>query len=98
MNESPNKRAIIVGLFVILGISFLVAGILVIGNARETFKSKIRLITLFDDVSGLQKGSNIWFSGVKVGIVKDVEFQGKSQVRIIMNVETKVQQYIMKDA
>ncbi|PZR35418.1 MAG: MCE family protein, partial [Azospira oryzae] len=32
MNESPNKRAVIVGLFVIVGLAFLLAGILMIGN------------------------------------------------------------------
>ncbi|MBA2612559.1 MAG: MCE family protein [Bacteroidetes bacterium] len=98
MNESPNKRAIIVGLFVLVGIIFLIAGILMIGNIHQTFSTKMQVTTLFDDVNGLQKGNNIWFSGVKIGTVKRVEFYGKSQVKVIMNIDAKAQEYIRKDA
>jgi len=38
-----------------------------IGNLHETFKSKMEVVSLFDDVSGLKKGNNVWFSGVKIG-------------------------------
>lgn len=98
MNESPNRRAIIVGVFIALGLAMLIAGIMVIGNVHDTFKRKIKIVTLFDDVNGLQKGSNIWFSGVKVGVVSSVQFFGESDVKIEMNIETKVQEYIRKDA
>ena len=98
MNESSNKRPIIVGIFVLVGILFLIGGILTIGNLHETFARKLRIITLFDDVNGLQKGNNIWFSGVKIGTVKKIEFYGKSQVKVTMNIDEKSQQYIRKDA
>ncbi|MCX6257280.1 MAG: MlaD family protein, partial [Bacteroidia bacterium] len=98
MNESPNKRAVLVGLFVIIGLLFLIGGILVVGNLRDTFKNKMEVVSLFDDVNGLQLGNNVWFSGVKIGTVKDLHFYGKSQVRVMMNIETKAQHYIRKDA
>ncbi|MEO8762602.1 MAG: MlaD family protein, partial [Bacteroidia bacterium] len=87
MKESPNKRAIIVGIFVLLGLVFFAAGILTIGNLHQTFSTKMQVTTFFDDVNGLQKGNNIWFSGVKIGTVKKVEFYGKSQVKVIMNID-----------
>jgi len=98
MDESPNKRAVIVGVFIFIGLMFLLAGILIVGNLRETFNRKMLLITRFDDVSGLQAGNNVWFSGVKVGTVSNLEFFGKSQVEVRMNVATKAQQYIRKDS
>jgi len=98
MNESPNKRAVVVGLFVLVGLLFLVAGILTIGNLHETFKRKMRVVSLFDDVNGLLPGSNIWFSGVKVGTVHDVNVYGSSQVEVTLNVDRSVQQYIHKDS
>ena len=98
MNESPNKRAIIVGLFVFIGLIFFLAGILIIGNLRETFNRKMELISLFDDISGLQPGNNIWFSGVKIGTVSSLNFHGKSQVEVSMNVAISAQKYIRKDA
>ncbi len=98
MNESPNKRAVIVGLFVIIGLVFFIAGILIVGNLRETFNQKIELISLFDDISGLQPGNNIWYSGVKIGTVNSLNFYGKSQVEVSMNISVKSQKYIRKDA
>ncbi|MES2680851.1 MAG: MlaD family protein [Bacteroidota bacterium] len=98
MNESPNKRAIIVGVFVLLGIVFLIGGILTIGNLHKTFSKKMNLTAIFDDVNGLQQGNNIWFSGVKIGTVKRVQFYGDSKVKVVMNIDEKSQQYIRKDA
>lgn len=98
MNESQNKKAVIVGVFILLGLLFLAAGILTIGNLHSTFSSKLHVTTLFDNVNGLQKGNNIWFSGVKIGTVKKLEFFGGSQVRVTLNIDTKVQEYIRKDA
>lgn len=98
MNELQNKRAVAVGFFVILGIVFLITGVLMVGNLHETFKRKMKVVSLFDDVSGLQTGNNIWFSGVKIGTVSSVHFYGKSQVEVTMKIETKAQQYIRKDA
>ncbi len=98
MNESPNRRAVIVGFFVLLGIVFFVAGILMVGNLHETFKNKMEVTALFDDVNGLQKGNNVWFSGVKIGTVSNLHFYGKSQVEVLIKIETKARQYIREDA
>lgn len=98
MNESPNKRAVTVGIFIFLGIIFLAAGILMIGNIHQTFSKKLRVTTFFPDVNGLQKGNNIWFSGVKIGTVKRVDFYGASQVKVTMNIDQDAQAYIRKDA
>jgi len=98
MNDSTNKHTVVVGLFIFIGLIFLLAGILIIGNLRETFKSKMGVVSLFDDVNGLQSGNNIWFSGVKIGTVGSLDFFGKSQVKVGMRITTKSQQYIHKDA
>ncbi|MFA9392531.1 MAG: MlaD family protein [Prolixibacteraceae bacterium] len=98
MVDTPNKRAVVVGIFVLLGTAFLISGVLLVGNLRETFTTKIELNTLFDDVAGLQKGNNIWFSGVKIGTISNLEFYGHSQVKVTLAVDVKSQQYIRKDA
>ena len=98
MNESPNRRAVLVGVFVLLGIIFFLGGILMVGNLHETFKNKMEVVSLFDDVNGLQKGNNVWFSGVKIGTVSSLHFYGKSQVEVRIKIETKTQQYIRRDA
>ena len=98
MKDTRNKRAVIVGIFVLIGLIFLVLGIFMIGSLNETFKSKIEVVTVFDDVGGLQKGNNIWFSGVKIGIIKNLEFFANRKVKVIMNLDDKAVPYIHKDA
>ncbi|HYV92224.1 MAG TPA: MlaD family protein [Chitinophagales bacterium] len=98
MKSIANKRAIIVGMFIFLGVAFLIGGILLIGDLHKTFTKKIVVSTIFDDVNGLQQGNNIWFSGVKVGTVNDVSFVGKSQVKVLMKIDKHSKQYIRKNA
>lgn len=101
MSEQTNKnkrRGIIVGIFIIVGLIFLLGGVLTIGNLHSTFSRKINVSTVFGDVNGLTAGNNIWFSGVKIGTVKKTEFYGKSQVRVIMNINVDSKEFIRRDA
>ena len=98
METSENKRSVIVGIFVLIGIVVFVAGIFTLAGQQKRFVKSIELNALFDDVAGLKVGNNVWFSGVKVGTVKKMDFYGNSQVRIKMSVEEEAQKYIHKDA
>ena len=96
--KATDRRTIIVGIFIFLGLVFLIAGILAIGRLNKSFTKKIAVTTIFDDVSGLQQGNNIWFSGVKIGIVKELSFYGNSQVKVVMNIEEKAEPFIHNNA
>lgn len=98
MHESSNKRAVIVGLFIFIGLVFLASGILMVGNLHETFKKKLTVTSFFSDVNGLQAGNNVWFSGVKVGVVRDIHFYSSSKVKVSIRIDVKAQEYIRKDA
>ena len=98
MTDTLNRRTVIVGFFVFFGIVFLLSAVLMVGNLRETFVSKMKVISLFDDVGGLRKGNNIWFSGVKIGTVSKLQFFGESKVEVSMKIDKAVQQYIRRDA
>ncbi len=98
MNDSPNKRAVMVGIFISLGILFLIGGILTIGNIHGTFTKKMNVVAVFDNVNGLQAGGNVWFSGVKIGTVKKMDFFGRNEVKVTLNLNKSTQDYIRKDA
>lgn len=68
--STSGKRPIIVGIFIFLGLAIFIAAILTLGSQHKTFKKSITVKAVFDDVNGLQKGNNIWFSGVKIGTIK----------------------------
>ena len=54
MSETKNKHAIAVGLFIIIGLLFLLGGILTVGNLHSTFSHKMNISTTFKNVNGLQ--------------------------------------------
>jgi len=95
---TTNRRPIIVGIFIFIGLVIFIVGVLTLGGQRKTFTKSIVVNTIFEDVAGLQRGANIWFSGVKIGTVKRIQFQGNSQVAITMSIDETSQQYIHKDA
>lgn len=98
MNAAENKRTIIVGIFVLVGIVILVAGILILGGQQNRFSRNVTVSTVFNDVSGLKTGNNVWFSGVKIGTIKSINFLNLQQIEIIMAIEEKSREYIRKDA
>jgi phospholipid/cholesterol/gamma-HCH transport system substrate-binding protein len=93
-----NKRQVIVGLFIILGLAILVIGVFSLGGQKKTFVKGFTVNTVFDDVSGLQKGNNVWLSGVKIGMVKKMTFLRNSKVLVSMEIQKSLQPMIRKDA
>ncbi|MGX5688432.1 MlaD family protein [Arcticibacter tournemirensis] len=98
MEATENKRSVIVGIFVLLGIVVFVAGIFTLAGQQKRFVKSIELNAVFNDVAGLKAGNNVWFSGVKVGTVKKIDFYGIAQVKIKMSIEEEAQKYIHKNA
>jgi phospholipid/cholesterol/gamma-HCH transport system substrate-binding protein len=96
--RNENKKSVILGIFVLIGMVILVLGIFTLGGQQKRFVPTIRLKAVFDDVGGLQAGNNVWFSGVKVGTVRKINFYGKSQVEIEFTIEEKVRDFIRKDS
>ncbi|MCC8408854.1 MlaD family protein [Mucilaginibacter sp. UR6-1] len=97
MDASERKNAIIVGIFIALGTIIFVVGVLTLGSSSKSFVKSINIRSTFSDVAGLKKGSNIWFSGVKIGTVKEIAFSSNSQVEVVMSVDAAVQPYIHRN-
>jgi phospholipid/cholesterol/gamma-HCH transport system substrate-binding protein len=97
MRAEKNKWTVKVGIFIAVGTLILIVAVFTLGGQKRSFAPSITLHAVFDDVNGLQKGDNVFYSGVKVGTVKDIEFSGVAQVRVTMNVEKRVQKYVGQD-
>jgi phospholipid/cholesterol/gamma-HCH transport system substrate-binding protein len=96
--RDDNKKTVIVGIFVLVGIIILIAGIMTLGSQQKTFVKSYRLTAVFDDIGGLQTGNNVWYSGVKIGTVRKINFYGESQVEIEMNLDATTKDFIRKDS
>ncbi len=98
MSPSPARRSVLVGLFVSVGAMLLIAGVLTIGDLNDTFTRKITVQADFEEVTGLKKGDNIWFSGMKVGVVKRLDFQGSAEVAVALSIERHASRHIPSDS
>jgi len=98
MDAAENKKAITVGIFLAIGLTIFLLGIFTLGGQQKSFSKSIQISAVFDDVAGLKKGNNIWFSGVKVGTISNIHFTGASQVNVTMRIDQSTQPYIHRNA
>src|SRR3982751_1938276 len=96
MRESKGLKNILTGIFVLAGIAILFVGVFIIGGKDKSFKKSVMANAVFSDVNGLGKGSNVWYSGVKIGTVKKVSFVDNG-VEVNFSIEEEVLQKIRKD-
>src|SRR5690606_19598377 len=98
MKTEESKRFVLVSIFISLGLAILIAAIFMLGGQQKRFVKSVEITSVFNDVAGLKVGNNIWFSGVKIGTVKEIELTGTKQVRVKMNIEEASRNFIRKDA
>ena len=98
MAATDNRKAITVGIFLSLGLVIFIIGVFTLGGQKKSFAKNIAISAVFTDVSGLKKGNDVWFSGVKVGTISEIKFVGISQVNVKMKIDEKTQQYIHRNS
>lgn len=98
MPPSPRRQAVVVGLFVTVATAILGGAVVAVGDVNDTFTRKLAISALFDEVNGLQKGDNVWFSGLKVGMVSRLGFENGSEVQVEMMVDRSAAEHIPSDA
>lgn len=97
MEKSTSKK-ISVGIFVIVGTILLVTALYFVGKQQHLFSKSIKLYSVFADVSGLQLGNNVRYSGVNVGTVSKIEMTAEGKITVEMSVDEKASRFIKKDA
>jgi phospholipid/cholesterol/gamma-HCH transport system substrate-binding protein len=95
-NKTGNK--IKLGVFVSVTTVLFVVGIYLIGQRQKLFVETFQVTGVFADISGLQVGNNVRFSGINVGIVESIEQESDSTVRVRMQVVEDSRKFIKKDA
>jgi len=98
MDLKARKRDVILGIFIFIGVLIFALTILTLGGQRKTFSRSFSIKAYFDDVNGLKPGGGIWFSGVKVGIVKNVMFAATDKVEVELSIENASGEFIRKNA
>lgn len=86
------------GLFVMVGLVFLIGTLYFIGNNQNLFDSTIKVHATFYNVNGLMAGNNVRFSGIDVGTVKEVEIISDTAVNVTMVIKQDVIKFIKKNS
>jgi phospholipid/cholesterol/gamma-HCH transport system substrate-binding protein len=98
MKSAKNKRSVTVGIFIFLGIVILIVTVFTLGSQKKAFIKAVPVKTVFEDVSGLQVGDNVWLSGLKIGIIKKLSFVPNTGVEVTMNLDAHVVPLIHRDS
>ena len=97
MDAYTQKFKVRLGLFVAVGLSIFVLAIFIIGKQKNLFNPVFTLKSTFYNVSGLQVGNNIRFSGINVGTVDNITIINDSTVMVVMMIKKEVRQFIKSD-
>ncbi len=91
---TANKSKL--GIFVTIGVALFIIGIYYIGKRQQLFSSTFHISGVFKDISGLQIGNNVRFSGINVGIISDINQITDSTVRVDMMIDEDTRKFMKK--
>ena len=97
MDTHKEKFKIRLGMFIAGGLALFVISVFIIGKQKNLFNPVFKVSARFSNVSGLQVGNNIRFSGINVGIVDNITIINDSTVRVDMLIRKEVRQFIKSD-
>lgn len=98
MDKHTEKYKVRLGLFIAGGILIFTIAIFFIGKQQNLFNPIFKITTNFYNVSGLQVGNSIRFSGITVGTVDNIKIINDSTVQVDMLIRKNVQQFIKADS
>jgi len=97
METHTEKFKVRLGLFVLGGLTLFVLAIFIIGKQKNLFNPVFKLNTTFYNISGLQVGNNVRFSGINVGTVDNINIINDSTVKVDMLIRKEIRQFIKTD-
>ncbi len=86
------------GIFVILGSFFILVMAYLIGNEQNIFRPTFQITAVFNNVNGLQEGNNVRYSGISVGIVRDIVMENDTSIRVYMQIQEDMLDHIKDNA
>jgi phospholipid/cholesterol/gamma-HCH transport system substrate-binding protein len=96
--ETTQSSKIKLGVFVSITIMLFIVMIYFIGKRQQLFSNTFRVSGIFFDITGLQVGNNVRFSGINVGIIENIQQVTDSTVRVDMLIMQDTRKFIKKNA
>lgn len=91
MAESTKRTELWVGVFVFVGLVLLGGLIVQFGRFGDRFQGKYQVVVVFDDASGLIKGSEIRMGGARIGkVAEPPELNSNVKVQVVMSIDDMI--------
>ena len=86
------------GIFVSLGLILFIIGIYYIGKKQQLFSDTFRVSGIFRDISGLEVGNNVRFSGINVGVIENIKMIADTAVQVDFTIQERSKKFLKKDS
>lgn len=91
MASNEKRNELVVGLFLFIGLILLAGLVLQFGRFEEIFGKQYRITVVFDDASGLIKGSEVRMGGARIGrVAKLPELIENVQVEVLLAIDENI--------
>ena len=98
MKEQLMWSKLKVGLVVTISLIILFLTIFFAGDIQDIFSPKVQIKAQIKDVMGLRRGSPVWYAGIEIGSVKNIELSPKYGTLVTMSISQDAVQFIKKDS
>jgi phospholipid/cholesterol/gamma-HCH transport system substrate-binding protein len=94
------SRVARLGVFIVVTLAILAAGVFIIGSKEYLFRSTYQLRAEFDNVAGLEAGADVQVGGVHSGTVQSITLPHKpgEKVMVLMNLDKATHEIIKNDS
>src|ERR1700676_809730 len=94
------SKEVRLGLFIVVTLGVLFAGVFLIGNMETLFKSTYRVKAEFQNVAGLSDGAEVRVGGIHEGTVRKIDLpkQSDGKVTVVMDLQRATRDIVKKDS
>ena len=94
------SKEVRLGLFIVLTLAILFAGVFLIGNRETLFKSTYRVKAEFQNVAGLSDGADVRVGGIHEGTVRKIDLPKRpdGKVTVVMDLQRATRDIVKKDS
>jgi phospholipid/cholesterol/gamma-HCH transport system substrate-binding protein len=94
------SRTFRLGVFIVAGLAVLACGVFLIGSKKSLFEKTYRIKAEFQNVAGLNEGSDVRVGGVHRGTVKHIQLPARPDQKIVvaMDLNANTRAVVRKDS